>query len=92
MPIMLNTILEKAGLSLVGVRLLRHKDQRAAKGHSIYELWRDAPEQFDLYQSTQKMADRKRLGAPYWASFLGTPGNETMFAGLYHVKYRGLLD
>lgn len=92
MPIMLNTILKEAGLSLVDVRLLRHKDQRAAKGRSIYELWRDAPQQFDLYQSTQKIADRARLGAPYWASFLGTPGNETMFAGLYHVKYRGLLD
>jgi hypothetical protein len=92
MPIMFNTILVEAGLSLADVRLLRHKDQRAAKGRSIYELWRDAPQQFDLYQSTQKIADRTKLGALYWASLLGTPSNETMFAGLYHVKYRGLLD
>lgn len=89
---MLNTILKDAGLSLVDVRLLRHKDQRAAKGRSIYELWRDARQDFDLYQSIQKITDRASLRASYWASFVGTPNNETMFAGLYHVEYRGLLE
>ncbi len=92
MPILFNTILAGADLSLADVRLLRHKDQRAAKGRSIYELWRDTPQQFHLYQSTQKILDRTKLGASYWASFLGTPDNETMFAGLYHVNYRGLLE
>jgi hypothetical protein len=92
MPIMFNTILEEAGIGLAEVRLLRHKDQRASKGHSLYELWRDARQQFELYQSTQKTGDRTTLRAPYWASFLGTPLNETMFAGLYHIKYRGLLE
>jgi hypothetical protein len=92
MPIMFNTILEEAGMDLAEVRLLRHKDQRASRGHSLYELWRDARQQFELYQSTQKTGDRTTLCAPYWASFLGTPLNETMFAGLYHVNYRGLLE
>jgi len=63
MPIMFNTILVEVGLSLADVRLLRHKDQRAAKGRSIYELWRDARQQFDLYQSTQKIVDRTKLSA-----------------------------
>jgi hypothetical protein len=36
--------------------------------------------------------DRASLRASYWASFVGTPYNETMFAGLYHVEYRGLLE
>jgi hypothetical protein len=92
MPIMFNTLLKEAGLDVAEVRLLRHKDQRAMKGRSLYELWRDARPQFDLYQSTQKIGDRTKLSAPYWASFLGTPLNETMFAGLYHVEYRGLLE
>ena len=47
---MLNTILVEAGINLSEVVLLRHKDQRALKGRSIYELWRDNPTQFDLYQ------------------------------------------
>lgn len=89
---MFNTILEAADIDLAEVRLLRHKDQRASKGHSLYELWRDARQQFELYQSTQKIGDRTTLRAPYWASFLGTCLNETMFVGLYHVKYRGLLE
>src|SRR5437588_5036002 len=55
MPIMFNTLLKDVGLDLADVRLLRHKDQRAAKGRSLYELWRDAHQQFDLYQTTQKI-------------------------------------
>ena len=89
---MFNTILAEADLSLADVRLLRHKDQRAVKGRTVYELWRDARPQFDLYQSTQKTQDRTKLRASYWASFVGTPLKETMFAGLYNVKYRGLLE
>jgi hypothetical protein len=92
MPIIFNTVLEEARIALSEVRLLRHKDQRASRGRSLYELWRDARQQFELYQSTQKIEDRARLPAPYWASFLGTPRNETMFAGLYHVNYLGLLE
>ena len=89
---MFNTVLKEGGIDLAEVRILRHKDQRASKGHSLYELWRDTRQQFELYQSTQKIMDRTKLRAPYWASFMATPLNETMFAGLYHVKYRGLLE
>ena len=58
MPIMFNTILQEAGFSLTDVRLVRHQDNRADKGRSPYELWRDDPTKFDLYQSHQKIAHR----------------------------------
>jgi hypothetical protein len=38
---MLNTILLAAGFDLGDVRLLRHKDARAAKGRTPCELWRE---------------------------------------------------
>jgi len=61
---MFNTILTEAGISLADVRLLRHKDQRATKGRSPYELWRDNRNQFDLYQSNQSIENRGKLNAP----------------------------
>jgi hypothetical protein len=92
MPIMFNALLLAADFLLADVRLLRHKDTRAAKGRTPYELWRDDRRQFDLYQKTQSIGNRNRLRAPYWASFVGTPGDETLFVGIYGVKYRGLLE
>jgi hypothetical protein len=92
MPIMFNTILVEAGLRLADVRLLRHKDNSATKGRSPYELWRDNRPQFECYQSTQRTENREKVRATYWASFVGTPVDETMFVGLYRVKYRGLLE
>ncbi len=92
MPIMFNAILIEAGLVLADVRLLRHKDKRADPGRTPYELWRDNRKQFDLYQSTQNIENREKLRASYWAAFVGTPSDETLFVGLYGVKYRGLLE
>lgn len=92
MAIKLNTILSGAGLDLANVRLLRHKDNRAMKGRTPYELWRDAREQFDLYQSIQSIENREKLRAQCWASFVVTPSDETMFVGLYRSNYRGLLE
>lgn len=89
---MFNTLLRDANISLNDVRLLRHKDDRSAKGRSPYELWRDQREQFDRYQSTQSIGNRAKLNAMYWASFVGTPSDETLFVGLQVVKYRGLLE
>ena len=91
MPIMFNTVLLAADFYFGDVRLLRHKDQRAAKGRTPYELWRDDRPQFDRYQATQSVGNRNKLKAAYWASFVGTPSDETLFVGLYGVKYRGLL-
>ena len=92
MPIMFNTLLEAAGLSLPDVRLLRHKDKRATRRRSVYELWRDNRPQFELYQSGQSFENRSKLEARYWAVFIVNLNEETMFGGLYRVKYRGLWE
>jgi hypothetical protein len=91
MPLMFNALLREAKLSLSDVRLLRHKDQSAEKGKTPYELWRDNRPRFELYQSVQAKKNRSKLNAPYWASFVGTSNDETLFVGLYRVKYLGRL-
>lgn len=92
MPITFNMLLREAHLPLSDVRLLRHKDNRSARGRTPYELWRDDRQQFELYQAIQGIDKRKKLRARYWASFVGTPSDETLFVGLYTVKYKGLLS
>jgi len=92
MPIMFNTILSEADLLLTDVRIIRHKDNRASRGRTPYELWRDNREQFELYQSTQNIRNRNKFAAPYWAVFIVNRNDETMFAGVYAAKYRGLLE
>lgn len=92
MPIMFNTILREAELELKDVRLIRHKDSRAKKGYTPYELWRDDRPRFDMYQSTQNIKNRTKLSAPYWAVFVVNRDDESMFAGLYSVRYQGLLE
>lgn len=92
MPIMLNTILREAGLDPKNVRLIRHKDKRAKKGRTPYELWRDDRPKFELYQSTQSFGNRKKLTAPYWAVFIVDNEENTMFAGVYSVNYLGVLE
>jgi len=91
LPITLNLILREAGLPLSDVCLLRHQDNRAKRGTS-YELWRDNRPAFDLYQSHQQTGRRQKFSKSHWASFVGTPYNETLFVGLYEAKYKGLLD
>lgn len=91
MPHTFNTLLMEAGLTLEDVRLLRHKDKRATKGRTPYNLWLDNLVEFEKYQSTQRINNRSKLKAKYWASFIVTPSDETMFVGVYSVTYRGLL-
>ena len=91
MPIMFNSLLRETGIPLTDVRLVRHKDKRAKRGLTPYELWRDERPKFDLYQSTQSIPNRKKLTAPFWAVFVVNLSDETMFAGLYSAAHRGLL-
>jgi hypothetical protein len=86
-----NTILGVSQIPLAEVRLLRHKDQRAEKGRTPYELWREDRLKFEQYQSNQATKNRTRLTAGHWASFVGTPDDKTVFVGLYAVNYLGLL-
>lgn len=87
-----NMLLREAETPLKDVRLLRHKDLRSAKGRPIYELWRDDRTKFDRYQSIHSLDKRASLAVKYWASFVGTPDDRTLFAGLYSVNYLWLLD
>jgi hypothetical protein len=54
-------------------------------------LWRDDRAAFECYQSLHATANRSKLIAPFWASFVGTPTDGTLFVGLYEVEYLGLL-
>jgi hypothetical protein len=91
MPIMFNTVLAEAGLSLGDVCLLRHQDNRAERDRTPYALWRDDRAAFNLYQSHQKVGAQRKFRR-YWASFVGTPDNDTLFVGVYAAKHRGRLE
>jgi hypothetical protein len=90
MAILFNSLLEQNGLPLKDVRLLRHKDRRAEKGKTPYELWQYDRKKFDRYQYIQNPKRRQYLKAKYWASFVGTPNSQTLFVGLFRVTYAGL--
>ncbi|MBY0232840.1 MAG: GIY-YIG nuclease family protein [Gemmataceae bacterium] len=92
MPIMFNTLLEAEGFRLADVRLLRHKDNRAAKGRSPYDLWRDDRPRFNSYQATQSIGNQAKLESLFWAVFVGTPNDETLFVGMHAISNRRLLD
>lgn len=91
MSIKLNTIFEEAGLDPSKIKIIRHKDARAKKGRTPYDLWVNEPALFELYQSTQSFSNRSALNVPFWAVFIADYENKTMFAGMYSVKYTGLL-
>lgn len=85
MPFTFNALLHQAGIDPKSTLLLRHQDNRAQRGRSIYRLWRDDRPAFEDYQSRQKHGTRRRLDRSYWASFVATPTGDTLFAGLYGV-------
>lgn len=74
------------------MRLLRHQDTRYPGHPSPYILWRDNRSRFENYQATQALGDAPDLRAPIWASFVTTPGKETLFVGLYSAELIGLLQ
>lgn len=90
-PLTFTSLLQLAGLSPSDVRLLRHQDTRYPGQPSPYVLWRDDRPRFEVYQSTQSFQNAARLRAPIWASFVGLPDNETLFAGLYAATHLGPL-
>lgn len=92
MSIQLNGILRENGLDPKDVRLVRHKDQRSSPGRSPYELWRDDPKGFHAYQSSQRISNRKKFSAPFWAVFVVDAFDDTVFVGLFAASYRGLLE
>lgn len=85
------TLLDLAGIARSSVRLLRHQDNRHPGHPSPYALWRDNRPRFEEYQATQGFGDALDLKAPIWASFVGVPGRETLFVGLYTAELIGAL-
>jgi hypothetical protein len=90
MPLRFNTLLAQEGIAPAAVRLLRHQDGRAERGRTPYELWRDDRPAFEAYQGAQSFGNRSKLRAEYWASFIVTPGGETLLAGFYASRYVGV--
>lgn len=86
MALFFNSVLEAAQIDPAVVRLMRHNDKRADKDRRPYRLWLDFPDDFVTYQARQNETNAKTLRKyDYWASFVVTPNNETLFACLYKV-------
>jgi len=90
MPLYFNSLLNQEGVASTDVRLLRHKDSRSKPGRSLYQLWRENRPAFEVYQSLHSQKSYQKLGSPYWASFVATPDNKTLFVGLYKSTHLGL--
>jgi hypothetical protein len=65
------------------VRLVRHQDARAAANCTPYELWRAGDGRLEEYQRLQKR-EVFHVGN-LLASFVVTPGGDTLFIGLFRV-------
>lgn len=76
-----NDVLQKAGIDPKGVKLARH--QKSGQPSGIYEAWRADPSTLESYQRLQ--AKPVFRGATHVASFVVTPGGDTLFTGLYTV-------
>lgn len=82
-----NSLLLQEGLSLTEVRLLRHETQK--HGRTPYSLWRDDPDAFENYQRIQARSSKAWFRGNFWASFVVSPDNKTLFVGLYEVAIEG---
>ena len=88
MPLKLNQLLIDENIDPAQVRLLRHQTGKVS-GRTPYTLWRDEPDAFDRYQTTQDSAQRARFSGSYWASFVAPPDGGTLFVGLYEIGIIG---
>ena len=90
MPIMFNMVLKAEGVDPRDVRLVRHHDTRSECKISPYGLWKRDPALLERYQSIQSNEVFK-VGNTL-ASFVRTPGGQTLFVGLYRVDGKGVSD
>ncbi len=90
MALRFNMLLQDAGIDLSDVRLLRHQTDKVI-GRTPYSLWRDDPDAFERYQSTQSGTPRQRarFNGRYWASFVAPSPASSLFVGLYEVRLVG---
>jgi hypothetical protein len=90
MTLSFNTVLAGFDIDPKDVRLLRHQSvPHGGGGRTPYTLWRDDASAFLTYQSIQSGQNRSRLAGRYWAAFVVTPMQSTLFAGLYEVEHSG---
>ncbi len=82
-------LLGKAAIAPANVRMLRHQ-ARGPAGRTPFTLWREGTGQFDEYQAVQAPANRSKLNASMWASFVVTPAATTLFVGLYGATRIGI--
>lgn len=79
-----NMLLATSEIPTADVRLLRHQDI-GAMGQTPYNLWRDRPDQFELYQARQRLDRASYFKGQFWASFVVAPDGSTLFVGLYRI-------
>ena len=84
MSLTFNMLLRDEGIDPSDVRLMRHQHV-ARDGLTPYALWRDAPEEFERYQSAQRADRRAYFASRYWAGFVTPPDGSTLFVGLYKI-------
>lgn len=89
MPLTFTALLESEGVRPRDVRLIRHQTA-PVQGRTPYTLWRDHPDQFEVYQSYQRPDRVSHFNVPHWASFVVTPDRRTLFVGLYDADLIGL--
>ncbi|MGA3052983.1 MAG: GIY-YIG nuclease family protein [Candidatus Korobacteraceae bacterium] len=84
-----NALLKHEGIDLKSVRLVRHQDARATVNCTPYDLWRSGDGRLEMYQRIQKreVFDVGDL----LASFVVTPGGDTLFVGLFRVDGIGVV-
>ena len=90
MALRFNMLLLDVGIAPSEVRLLRHQTGKVI-GRTPYSLWRDDPDAFERYQSTQDSTPRQRarFNGRYWASFVAPSPASSLFVGLYEVRLIG---
>lgn len=86
-----NDLLTKTSLPLNEIKLVRHVE-RGARRNTPYSLWVEDPDKFLIYQSIQDIKRQANFNAPYWASFVTTPSDETLFVGIYSANLHGNLN
>lgn len=90
----INSVLEQNGIDLDDAIFIRHKDNRADEGKSVFDLWerRFVNNDFHTYLTIQDRKLESRLNARYWIVFIGTQGTTTLFAGIHEVISHRILD
>ena len=85
--LILNDLVETAGLDAGRVKVLRHQEANTDTGRTSWELWQDDRKQFELHQSLYDRTDP--IGDSQHIISLLTPSSgKTVFVGVWSVSGR----